>query len=146
MNLRLLFKRLLYGGSNHLDLIEMKFLEAVLVKLSKQEAQIIEEQLKDLETVQKTTGNRMVCMWYQESARSPLLEGGDFCLARLRITEEKKTGHLNLVVYRGRLQSFEYSRGRPTHEFSISSVEIRPKKTISVASAIDRLEHPKEKS
>ncbi|MCW1916528.1 hypothetical protein OJ996_23275 [Luteolibacter sp. GHJ8] len=141
MNLGRLVKRLVHGGSSHLDGIEMEVVEAVLAQLPEQESQAIRMQLEDLETVQKAAGNRMVCMWYRGSARSPLLEGGEFCLARLRIAEEKVTGTIQLMVHRGRLQSFEYSRGRPGPDFTIRSVEIRPAKVASVAAAIDRLEH-----
>lgn len=141
MNLGLLLKRLVHGGSSHLDAIEMKALESVLTQLSEEEAQAIRMQLEDLETVQKSAGDRMVCMWYRDSARSPLLEGGDFCLARLRIAEGKKSGTIQLMVHGGRLQSFEYSRGLPSRDFTVSSMEIRPSKVPSVASAVDRVEH-----
>jgi hypothetical protein len=145
MKLSLLIKRIVYGGSSRLSPIEASLLQAVRGSLSPEESAALEEQLRDIETVQKTGGGRIVTVWYRSDARSRTLAGDEFCLARLRIEEEGRKSSVSVWTHRGRVQSIEYSR-RPKKMCSVVSVEVRPEKATSAAATLDRLEHPNEET
>jgi hypothetical protein len=142
MNVPVFIKRMIFGGSGRLAATELKVVEALSAKLSDAESLAIKEQLREIETVQKHS-DRIISISYRSGAVAPLLPDGEYCLAKLRLEEERRKSSVSVWSYGGRLRSIEYSR-RPRSEFSILECEVRPAKAVSTAAAIDRLDHPHE--
>lgn len=143
MNVPVFIKRIIFGGSGRLAKTELKIVDTVCSKLTAEESMAISEQLREIETVQKHS-DRIITISYRTEARAPRLPDGEYCLAKLRLEEERKKSSVSVWSYGGRLRSIEYSR-RPKTEFSLVDCVVRPAMAVSTAAAIDRLEHPHEK-
>jgi hypothetical protein len=142
MGLPLLIRRVLYGGSGRLYPTEQSLLEAVRGRLSAEDALTLEEQVKDIVFVQDHN-DHVVAVWHRRETQAREFPDKEFCLARVRLEEQGRRSSATIAVHQGRLQSFEYTR-RPKRDFSVLDVQIRPKKAISAAAALNRLEHENE--
>jgi acetolactate synthase small subunit len=142
MNLPLIIRRILYGGSGRLYPTEQSLLEAVRGRLSAEDALTLDEQVRDIEFVQNQN-NHVVAVWHRRETQAREFADKEFCLAKVRLEEKGRKSSATIGVYKGRLQTFEYTR-RPKKDFSVLDVQIRPKKAISTAAALNRLEHGNE--
>ena len=142
MNLPLFIKRMLHGGSGRLCPTEQSLLDALRGRLSAEDALALEEQVRDVEFVQNQN-NHVVAVWYRRDTQARQFVGEEFCLAKVSLEEKGRKSSATIGVYRGRMQTFEYTR-RPKKEFSVVDVQIRPKKAVSAAAALNRLEHGNE--
>jgi hypothetical protein len=147
MNIKRLFKKLLYGGSASLTPLEAGVLECVRISIKSQQGEVFGRQIELISLVQRDHSNRMITIYFDDGMPQPLLEDRreNLCIAKVKYSIGSEKFTTSVYTHRGRISSLE------THESidpqsllmtpDIISVKLVSLSEEGLAADIDREEH-----
>lgn len=143
---------LVRGTTRRLRPYEEAIFAAVRERLEPGEREVLARQIAVHPLIQRSLGNRMVLFAFDRGRQEqiPLFDDRDdeHCLARVRLRSGPSRNVVLVVIHRGRLSSLEFRRTLrhlDAQRLEVTDVTLHVRET-SVAAAVDRLEHGRDRS
>ena len=147
MNIKRLFKKLLYGGSSSLTPLEVGILECVRKSINVQQGEVFGRQIELVSLVQRDHSNRMITVYFDDCLPQTLLDDQreNLCIAKVKYSLGGEKFTTSVYTHNGRISSLETHKSidlqllQKTPE--IISVKLVSLSEEGLAADIDREEH-----